>query len=84
MSDHFLIEQLIFLLAHYFLAVILFWSFHNTLIYSMLKIDKAIKSPKNRSVLSEESSRIKKRKVKSLIWPILILIDLKNDFKNRK
>jgi len=84
MSDHFLIGQLIFLLAHYFLAVILFWSFHNTLIYSMLKIDKAIKSPKNRSVLSEESSRIKKRKVKSLIWPILILIDLKNDFKNRK
>jgi len=84
MSDHLLIGQLIFLLAHYFLAVILFWSFHNTLIYSMLKIDKAIKSPKNRSVLSEESSRIKKRKVKSLIWPLLILIDLKNDFKNRK
>ena len=81
MIENDILFQMSFILLHYFIGVVFFWHVKHSMYKLTKTINEAIKSPRNRSKIESHLKKIQKSKKLSLMWPLVILSDLKDEIK---
>ena len=81
MFDNLLLMQLVFVLLHYLIGTMFFWYFKHTMSKFSKVVNDAVKSPRNRMKLELHMKVIEKNKKRALIWPLIMLSDLKDEIK---
>ena len=81
MIDSIILAQFFIIFLQYFAAAAFFWYFKFSIIDLLKVIDAAIKSPRNRKNLESHIKTLQKSKKNSLIWPIEIVLSIKDEIK---
>lgn len=81
MSEEIILAQLVFVLLHYATGAIFFWYFKNSIEELSRVVNEVIKTPRNRKRLEKHIERVRKNKKLSAVWPLVMLLDLKDEIK---
>lgn len=81
MSEEIILAQLAFVLLHYVIGTMFFWHFKNSIEELSKVVNEVIKTPRNRKRLEKHIKRVRKNKKLSAVWPLVMLLDLKDEIK---
>lgn len=81
MADEIILAQLAFIFLHYVIGIMFFWHFKKSIEELSKVVNEVVKSPRNRKRLETHIEKIRKNKKLSAVWPLVMLLDLKDDIK---
>lgn len=81
MSEEIILAQLAFVILHYVIGAMFFWHFKNSIEELSKVVNEVIKTPRNRKRLEKHIKRVRKNKKLSAVWPLVMLLDLKDEIK---
>ena len=73
------------LVTNYFLISLAFYSQYSSLqkMNNLAVTSLGLKSPKKRKELEQETQNLRRKKRLFLLWPVVLLINLKDEFSNK-